>query len=239
MRMALDGVEALVFDVFGTVVDWRTSIIAEGEALGTAKGIEVDWAGFVDAWRGAYSPAMDRVRRGEAPWTNLDALHRQSLDRLMPQFGITGLSETEVDHLNRVWHRLKPWPDSVEGMTRLRRKYVLSPLSNGNVALLTRMGKAAGLPWDCILSAELFRHYKPDPETYRGAAELLGLPTDKVALVAAHNSDLVAASQEGMRTAFVARPTEYGPHQSRDFKADHPFDAVATDMIHLADLLGA
>ena len=160
----MDRIKALTFDVFGTVVDWRSSIIREGEALGRESGLSVDWAAFADAWRGRYHPSMDRVRRGELPWTKLDDLHRQSLDKLIVEFGITGLSDDEVDHFNRAWHRLDPWPDSVEGLTRLKRRFILATLSNGNVALIVNMAKRAGLPWDAVLGAEMARHYKRDPE---------------------------------------------------------------------------
>ena len=209
--MSLSGVKALTFDVFGTVVDWRGSIIKEGEALGAAYGLDVDWAAFADAWRGGYAPSMARVRNGELPWTNIDALHRMILDDLLEKWGITGMSEEDKQHWNRVWHRLTPWPDSVSGLTRLRQHYVLATLSNGNVALLTNMAKHGGLPWDCILSAEIMRHYKPDPETYLGAAELLGLQPSEVMMVAAHKSDLKAAQAVGLRAAFVERPLEFGP----------------------------
>jgi 2-haloacid dehalogenase len=235
--MPVDGVKALVFDVFGTVVDWRGSILRELEELGRRKRIAADWAAFVDAWRGAYQPSMQRVRSGELPWTKLDELHRMSLDGLLRRFGIDSLEPAEVARLNRVWHRLSPWPDAVAGLARLRGKYLLGTLSNGNVSLLAELAKFAGLPWDCILSAELARHYKPDPEIYRLAAELLGERPGEVMLVAAHNGDLLAARAEGLRTAFVARPTEYGPHQSRDFQAEHDFDVVARDFGDLADRL--
>jgi 2-haloacid dehalogenase len=228
-------VKALTFDVFGTVVDWRSSIIKEGETLGARKSIRIDWVKFADAWRGGYKPAMDRVRSGELPWTKIDALHRMTLDRLLKEFGVGGLDEAEIEHFNHAWHRLAPWPDAVAGLTRLRRRYVLATLSNGNVSLLTNMAKAAGLPWDCILSAELCRHYKPDPETYQMAVELLSLKPHEVMLVAAHNSDLVAAAEQGLRTAFIARPTEYGPGQTKDLKAEHDFDIVARDLNDLAD----
>lgn len=234
----IDGIKALTFDVFGTVVDWRGSIIRELEAFGRTRGLAADWAGLTDEWRAGYQPAMNRVRTGAQPWTNIDALHRQTLDQLLGQFRITGLSEADKQHLNRVWHRLEPWPDSVAGLARLKRKFVLATLSNGNVALLVNMAKAAGLPWDCVLSAELFQHYKPDSEVYLGAARLLGLEPREVMMVAAHNGDLTAAASYGLRTAFVARPGEYGPRQSRDFKAEHAFDAVATDLEDLAAQLG-
>ena len=172
--MSFSGVKALTFDVFGTVVDWRGSIIKEGGALGAAYGLDVDWAAFADAWRGGYAPSMARVRNGELPWTNIDALHRMILDDLLEKWGITGMSEEDKQHWNRVWHRLTPWPDSVAGLTRLRQHYVLATLSNGNMALLTNMAKHGGLPWDCILSAEIMRHYKPDPETYLGGCRIAG-----------------------------------------------------------------
>ena len=235
----VDDVKALVFDVFGTVVDWRSSIIADLTAFGRAKGVQADWAAVTDAWRAGYQPAMDRVRKGELPWTHIDVLHRMVLDKLLVEFKVTGLSEADTDHVNKVWHRLNGWPDSVEGLTRLKRKFIISTLSNGNTGLLVDMAKHAGLPWDCVLSADTFKAYKPDPKTYLGAAETFGVPPAQVMMVAAHNSDLVAASKQGLRTAFVARPTEYGPHQTRDFKADHGFDVVATDFIDLAAKLGA
>ena len=230
-------VKALLFDVFGTVVDWRGSLIEELGGWGEARGLRVDWAGLVDAWRAAYAPSMDRVRRGTAPWTNLDALHRESLDRLAPRFGLTGLGPEETDWVNRGWHRLRPWPDSVGGLSRLRERFIVSPLSNGTVALLTNMAKRAGLPWDLVLSAELFRHYKPDAETYLGAAELLGLRPEKVMMCAAHNGDLEAARSHGLRTAFIARPTEYGTHQVRDFGPDSDWDVAVDSIEALADRL--
>ena len=235
--MSLAGVQALTFDVFGTVVDWRGSIIREGEALGAAHGLEVDWAAFADAWRGGYRPSMARVRSGELPWTNLDTLHRMILDELLDTFGIRTLSEADKQHWNRVWHRLTPWPDAVPGLTRLRQHYVLATLSNGNVALLTNMAKHGGLPWDCILSAEIMRHYKPDPETYLGAAELLGLQPSEVMMVAAHESDLKAAQAVGLHAAFVSRPLEYGPGVEVDTAPDPAFDVHARDFNDLADQL--
>ena len=233
-------VNALVFDVFGTVVDWRGSIIREGERLGQRKGIDVDWVAFADAWRAGYQPAMKRVRSGQIPWTNIDGLHRLVLDDLIREFGIRGLTEAEIDHFNRAWHRLWPWPDSVGGLHRLRRGYIVSTLSNGNVSLLTDMAKYAGLPWDCILSAELFAHYKPDPEVYQGAARLLGPTPAQVMMVAAHVDDLIAARKVGLRTALVTRPHEYGPKRKADTAQDGAgiADFVATDFMDLATQLG-
>lgn len=233
----LSGVKCLTFDVFGTVVDWRGSVIRECEELGRQRGVDVDWAALVDAWRGGYAPAMDRVRRGELPWTRLDELHRMTLDRLLDEFGITGLAEADIAHLNRAWHRLEPWPDSVEGLTRLRRKFVLATLSNGNISLLVNMARHAGLPWDCVLSSELARHYKRDPEVYRMAAYLLDVRPEEVLMVAAHQDDLQAARREGFRTAFVLRPLEYGPNADIDLTPDPDFDLVARDFLDLADQL--
>jgi 2-haloacid dehalogenase len=235
----MNDVKAILFDTFGSVVDWRSSLIAEFTPWGEARGLKVDWAAFADAWRGAYHPAMDRVRKGELPWTILDDLHRQSLNRLVAEFGITGLSEAELDHMNRVWHRLTPWPDSVAGLTRLKTRYIIGPLSNGNVALLLNMAKYSGLPWDMIFGSEISKHYKPDPEVYLNACRMLGLQPYQVMMAAAHNYDLAAARALGLRTAFFARPTEYGPHQSKDFAATSDWDVVATDIKDMATKMGA
>ena len=180
---------------------------------------------------------MNRVRQGELPWQNIDALHRRILDGLLEAFNIVGLSEADKDHLNRVWHRLKPWPDAVSGLQRLRKRYIIATLSNGNVALLTNMAKFAGLPWDCILSAELTGHYKPDPEVYETAAALLGLSPNEVMMVAAHPGDLRASQAVGFQTALVPRPLEHGPGRTQGVNAD-PSDLVANDFNELADLLG-
>jgi 2-haloacid dehalogenase len=229
---------ALAFDVFGTIVDWRGGVIQAGERLGREKGLDVDWAAFADTWRGRYAPSMDKVRRGELPWTNLDALHRASLEDLLVEFGIEGLTEEEKDHLNKVWHRLDPWPDSVPGLTRLREHYILTPLSNGNVALLTNMAKRAGLPWDLILSAELVRHYKPDPKTYLTVPALLDLRPEEVMMVAAHADDLRNAQSHGLRTAYLIRPLEWGPDTEPE-EPDPSFDLVVEDLVELAEKLGA
>src|SRR5258706_1485049 len=187
-------VKALVFDTFGTVVDWRSSVAREVEALAKRKGVAIDAPKFADAWRAGYGPSMNRVRSGDLPWTRLDALHRMTLDKILVDFGITSLGEPEKDALNRAWHRLKPWPDSVAGLTRLKKKFTIAPLSNGNIALMTDMAKHAGLPWDCILGAELVRHYKPDREVYQSAADFLALQPGEVMMVAAHLGDLRAAT---------------------------------------------
>ena len=235
-RLAM--VKAMTFDVFGTVVDWRSSIIREGEQLTVRTGIEVDWPRFADAWRAGYGPAMRRVRSGELPWTRIDDLHRMILDGLIPEFGLTALDEAARDDLNRVWHRLSPWPDTVSGLTRLRTRYVLASLSNGNVALLVNMAKHSGLPWDAVLSAELAHQYKPDPEVYLTAADLLGLEPEQVMMVAAHKGDLRAAAALGFKTAYVPRPLEYGPDREIDTTPDPSFDVNAPDFNDLADRLG-
>ena len=236
MQSTFSEVKALTFDVFGTVVDWYSSIVAEGERFGDTRGIDIDWAQFALKWRAGYGPAMDKVRRGELPWQNIDALHRLILDNLLEEFNITDLSEADRDHLNRVWHRLMPWSDAVNGLKRLRKRYIVATLSNGNVALLTNMAKFAGLPWDCILSAELTHHYKPDPEVYETAAALLGLSPSEVMMVAAHPGDLRASQAVGFQTALVPRPLEYGPGRVQEVTA-HPSDLVASDFNELADLL--
>ena len=235
---AKDDVQALLFDVFGTVVDWRSSLIDDLGRFGAEKGLKADWAAFADDWRGLYQPAMDEVRTGRRPWTILDVLHRESLDKLLVKYGFTGLSEADKEHINRVWHRLKPWPDTVEGLQRLKSRYIIGTLSNGNVGLLTRMAKHAGLPWDVVLGAETARAYKPLPQAYLASAELLNLAPSQVMLVAAHNGDLAAAASTGLRTAFVARPAEYGPHQKRDFKADRDWDVVTDSFTALAKAMG-
>ncbi len=232
-------IRALVFDVFGTVVDWRGSIIREGEALSAAKGLRVDWRGFADAWRQGYQPAMARAMRGEIAWANIDTLHRGILDEVRPRFGLAELGEGEAEHLNRAWHRLAPWPDALEGLQRLKTRFVISTLSNGNVSLLVDMAKNAQLPWDCVLSAELFGKYKPDPAVYQGAAQLLGVERDALLMVAAHPSDLVAAQRAGLRTAYVPRPLEWGPDGYREPVGSARFDVTAADFVELAAKLGA
>ena len=235
--MKKSDIKALTFDVFGTVTDRRSTIIREGRQLDRRKKLAVDWVQFAEAWRAGYGPAMARVRTGDLPWLNIDALHRLILDDLLVRFNITGLSEAEKDHLNGVWHRLDPWPDARQGLARLRQRFIVATLSNGNVSLLTNMAKHADLRWDCILSAELARHYKPDPEVYLTTAVLLGLEPAQVMMVAAHNDDLRAARSVGFRTAFVYRTGEYGPDQSTDLAPDPTVDLVATDFNDLADQL--
>ena len=237
--MAIPQVDALVFDVFGTVVDWRTSVADEGRMLGKTKGITADWEAFADAWRGKYQPFMSKVRGGELPWTKLDVLHRMGLDEVLTELGITSLTEDEKIDLNRAWHRLHPWSDSVPGLYRLKAKFILGTMSNGNIALMTNMAKFAGLPWDCILGAEVAKAYKPDPKTYLTGAELLDLPPEQVMMVAAHQNDLLAAQKVGLKTAFVPRPLERGAGNSPDLTPDPSFDVVATDFVDLASQMGA
>lgn len=230
--------KVIVFDTFGSVVDWRGSLIADLSAYGAGRGVSADWPTLVDAWRASYHPSMDRVRKGELPWTKLDALHRASLDRLVAEFGIKGLTEADLVHINLGWHRLHGWKDSVPGLTRLKSKYIIGPLSNGNVSLLLNMAKFAGIPWDMIFGSDLFHHFKPDPETYLGVAGLMDLEPGDVMMAAAHNNDLAAARKCGLMTAFWPRPDEYGPHQKRDYAADQAWDIVATDIEDLARQLG-
>lgn len=236
--MKFPEVKALTFDIFGTVVDWRGSIIREGRQVWSERGVDVDWEAFADSWRGGYEPAMRRVRNGDLPWMNIDSLHRLILDDLLARYGVNGLAEGEKDQLNRVWHRLDPWPDVADGLKRMRRRAIVAALSNGNVALLVNMARHGGLCWDCVLSAELAEHYKPDPEVYQTAAALLGLEPHQVMMVAAHNGDLKGAQAVGFRTAFVHRPREYGPNQTTDLVPDPSIDVVAKDFMELADLLG-
>lgn len=231
-------VQALLFDVFGTVVDWRSSISADLSRFGSEKGISADWTTFTDDWRALYQPAMEEVRSGRRSWTILDVLHRESLDKLLAKHGITMLTEQEKEHVNRAWHRLEPWPDVIDGLARLKTRYIIGTLSNGNVGLLTRMAKHARLPWDVILGAETARAYKPLPEAYLASARLLNLEPRQVMLVAAHNGDLAAAAEAGLRTAFVVRPTEYGPHQKVDLEPERNWDVVADSFTGVADAMG-
>jgi 2-haloacid dehalogenase len=230
---------ALAFDVFGTVVDWRSSVIRELEEFGQRHGLQRDWHSFADNWRAGYAPAMDRVRRGELPWTRIDDLHRMILVELLADAGIVSVSDEEIDELNRAWHRLDPWPDAVAGLARLKERFTITTLSNGNMSLLTNMAKRARLPWDCVISAELFHHYKPDREAYLGCADLLGVPPEQLMLVAAHPGDLRAARAAGLGTAFVSRPLEHGPAREAHGNGPGEFDIAATDFIDLADQLGA
>jgi len=240
VKPELANVKALVFDTFGTVVDWRSSVIAEGMAWGKAKRLNINWADFVDRWRLGYRPAMDKVRKGEIPWTRLDDLHRMILEDLLKEFKIEGLTEEEKVSWTHVWRRLKPWPDSVEGLTRLKRKYVIAPLSNGNIALMTSLAKFGGLPWDAILGSEVARHYKPDREVYVSAYYSLDLKPEEVMMCAAHVTDLQAARGNGLRTGFIYRPNEFGNGHARvpDKAKPGDFDVVSMSIIDLAQQMG-
>jgi len=236
------GVKALVFDTFGTVVDWRGSIMQEGEQWGRENNLQIDWGKFADRWRAGYGPSMDKVRKGQLPWMKLDDLHRMILDELLKEFAITSLTEEEKQHWNRVWHRLKGWPDAAEGLTRLKKNYIIATLSNGNVSLLVEMAKFAGLPWDTVFGSDLFHHFKPDREVYLGAVDLLSKKPSEVMMVAAHPPDLSAAAACGLKTALVPRPLEGGkqgtppPPVTRNVRAPAvaSFDVTATDFIDLA-----
>ena len=228
---------AILFDTFGTLVDWRGSLIESLGAWGAANGIAADWPGLADAWRGEYVPSMNQVRRGERPWTELDTLQRESVGRLAPRFGLA-LGDAALDHLALLWHRLRRWPDSAPGLARLRHRFLLAPLSNGNTALLADLARYAGLPFDTVFGADVFQHYKPDPETYLGACRLLSAPPERVMMCAAHNGDLAAARSHGLRTAFVARPTEHGSAQSSDLAPEQDWDVVASSVEDVAARLG-
>ena len=233
------GVRALCFDVFGTVVDWRGSIVRFGARLEEESRLGVDWPTFADAWRAEYRPGMDLVRTGRLPWTDLDGLHRYSLDGLAPEFGLDALDPESMDLLHSVWHRLDPWPDSALGIARIRERRLAAALSNGTVAMLVSMARRADIAWDMVLSAEIFRRYKPDRAVYEGAVRLLGLDPNEVMMVAAHRHDLEAAREAGMRTAFVHRPAEHGPVADPGVPLAAGFDIYATDMCDLADRLEA
>jgi 2-haloacid dehalogenase len=238
MTILDSGIKALVFDVFGTVVDWHGSVAREVQKLARIKGPRVNAAKFAKAWRAGYRPAMDRVRRGEAPFEKIDVIHRAILEDVLQQFKIAALTEAEKAHLNLVWHRLRPWPDAVRGLKRLKSKFVVATLSNGNTGLLVDMAKHGGLPWDCIFSSDTFKLFKPDPGMYLGAADMLGLKPDEVMMVAAHKSDLRAAGKCGLKTAFVKRPLEHGRGGTPDIASEPDFMVNAESFLDLADQLG-
>ena len=230
-------IKALLFDVFGTVVDWRTSVAGELTAFFEPRGIKRDWIPFILEWRALYQPAMEAVRSGTREFVVLDVLHRENLLQLLAEYKINGLSDDEIQHLTNVWHRLTPWPDCVPGLTRLKRKFILATLSNGNISLMVNLARFGGLPWDAILGAEVTQSYKPDPRTYLGTASALGLTPSDCMMVAAHNDDLRAPRALGFGTAFVARTTEYGPNQTVDLVPDDDWDFVTDSMTGLADIL--
>lgn len=230
------GVKAMVFDTFGTVVDWRGSIIREATQWGKEKNLQIDWGRFADQWRAGYGPSMEKVRKGELPWTKLDDLHRMILEDLLKQYNIT-VTEEERAHWTNVWHRLSGWPDAVGGLARLKKNYIIATLSNGNVSLLVEMAKFAGLPWDTVFGADLFHHYKPDPEVYLGAVGLLSMKPNEVMMCAAHPLDLNAAKALGLRTGYVPRPLEGGPDRKpvpASAETLAGFDVVAKDFVELA-----
>ncbi|WP_118186115.1 haloacid dehalogenase type II [Paraburkholderia phosphatilytica] len=238
--MNAQAIKALVFDVFGTVVDWRNGVAREAAPLLQRHGLTLDPFEFADAWRREYGPAMNTIRNGQRPFVRLDVLHRENLDNALRALGVDAgaIAAHELDELNLAWHRLDPWPDSIEGLLRMKRRYIIAPLSNGNIRLMIDMAKRAALPWDAILGAELVQMYKPSPDVYTKTAEILGLAPHEVCLVAAHNGDLAAARNCGLATAFVPRPTEHGPGQRTDLEATQPWDWIAADMNDLATQLG-
>ncbi len=236
---ALGKVKALAFDVFGTVVDWRGSVIRDGEALSRRTGVKADWGAFADAWRGEYAPSMKPIVDGLRPWVNLDVLHWENLLTTVKRLGIEGLGEQDLRWLNLAWHRLDPWPDSAAGLGRLERRYAVVTLSNGNIALMVDLLRHGRLPFDAVLGAEVARQYKPHPQAYLTTVSLLGLEPAQVMMVAAHNGDLRAASKAGLRTAFVIRPGMNGPSQKDDLEPEGDWDVVARDFIDLAEKLGA
>jgi 2-haloacid dehalogenase len=232
-------VQALTFDTYGTVVDWRDSVLAELTAFGAARGLDVNWTALLTEWYAGYRSGMDRVNAGEWPWVTVEAIYRRRLEEILPGHGIEGLGEADLTRLTQAWWRLHPWPDAVPGLRRLRARFILSPLSNGSFAGMVHLARFAGLPWDCIITAENAGRYKPRPEVYRTALRLLGLRPAEIIMVAAHNYDLAAARACGLATAFVPRPTEHGPGQTSDLGPEADWDVVATDFLDLAQQLGA
>jgi 2-haloacid dehalogenase len=236
--MPLSKVRALLFDVFGTVVDWRSGVAREAAPfLRRHSANSVDPSAFAEAWRAGYQPAMEEVRSGRRPFTRLDVLHRENLEAILPQFAINPgkVSAAELDELNLAWHRLDPWPDVVAGLERLKSSFIIAPLSNGNIALMLDLSKRVGLPWDAILGAEVVRAYKPAPEAYLRTAEVLAMRPDAICLVACHNGDLAAARSCGLQTAFIPRPTEHGPKQTTDLSHEQEWDVVAADFVELSE----
>jgi 2-haloacid dehalogenase len=231
-------VGALFFDVFGTLVDWRAGVAREAERILQPLGYRLDWLAFADAWRDEYQPAMEEVRAGQIPFCKLDLLHRRNLDRILPRFGISGLGEDAVRELNLGWHRLDAWPDAPRGLVRLKRRFVLAPVSNGNISLMVDLARRNGFPWDAVLGAETAGDYKPKPRVYLSACEALDLPPGSCMMVAAHTTDLLAAAKVGLRTAHIARPNERGPGKG-EAKPHAPVDVAAADLEDLAVRLGA
>ncbi len=231
-------VKALFFDVFGTLVDWRSSIARETEALLRPLGKSLDWLAFADAWRGEYQPGMEEIRSGRAAFCRLDVLHRRNLNRILPRFDLSGLAEQTLADLNLAWHRLDSWPDSAPGLARLKRKFVIAPVSNGNISLMIDLARRNGFPWDAILGSEIAGDFKPKPRVYLAACEAVGCAPAQCMMVAAHSSDLAAAAACGLRTGFVARPNEYGPGKGSNAPKT-PVDVTAASLEELAEKLGA
>lgn len=236
--MSIQNVKAIVFDTFGTISDWRSSIANEANHVAKAKGIEdFDGDAFARAWRAGYRPGMARVISGEREWTPVDTIHRERLDEILPQFGLDMLDEAERDHFNRAWHRINPWSDSIPGLIRLKKKFLIAPLSNGSLTLLSNMAKRAGIPWDFVFSSDMHKAYKRDPKVYQNAIALLGMEPHEVMMGAAHNDDLEAAREQGMRTAYINRPTEYGVDQKKDFEATSDWDIIGDSVEEVADAM--
>jgi 2-haloacid dehalogenase len=235
----MQDVKALLFDYFGTVVDWRSTVIEEGEAISRKLGISVDWPKFADSWRlDGYIATIMKVASGQMPWAPIDIVHRRKLDPLLQEYQVNGLSEEQIHSFNQVWHRLKPWADSVEGLTRLKKEFIVAPFSNGDFNLLVNSVKLSGLPWDCILSGDMFKKFKPNPEIYKDAVALLGMKPEETMMVACHPIDLESAKKTGMKTAFVSRPLEFGP-QGPQKSMTSPVDLNVRDFLELATKLGA
>jgi 2-haloacid dehalogenase len=231
-------VKALIFDVFGTVVDWRTSIARESEMVLKPKGHALDWLAFADAWRDEYQPAMEEVRTGKLPFSKLDFLHRRNLERILPRFKVSGLDEATMQHLNKAWHRLDGWPDATPGLRRLHKKFLIAPCSNGNISLMVGIARRNDFPWDAILGAEIAGDYKPKPVVYLKSAEAFDCKPHEVAMVAAHSNDLASAAACGLTTAHVARPNEHGPGKG-ETKPTVPVDIAVQSFVELAEKLGA
>jgi 2-haloacid dehalogenase len=229
-------IKALFFDVFGTITDWRNSIAREAKAILKPAGYDLDWLGFADAWRSEYQPAMDEVRSGRIPFCRLDVLHRQNLERILPRFNVFGLSEPTLDHLNLAWHRLDAWPDVTPALHRLKRRFMIAPVSNGNIALMVGLARRNGFPWDAILGAEIAGDFKPKPRVYLAAAEALACTPGECMMIAAHSGDLAAAAALGLRTAHIARPNEHGLGKG-EARPTLAVDHAAVDLGALADAL--
>ncbi len=230
-------VKGLFFDVFGTLVDWRTSVAREAKAALEPLGRQIDWLGFADAWRDEYQPGMEEVRAGRIPFSKLDVLHRRNLERILPRYGLTDLSEEMTAHLNGAWHRLDAWADVAPGLAQLKRKFLLAPVSNGNISLMVDLARRNGFPWDAILGAEIAGDYKPKPRVYLAAAEAFDLPPVACMMVAAHTNDLSHAAACGLRTAHIARPNEKGPGKG-EAGPSAPVDIAVGSLMELADRLG-